>query len=246
MPSSPTLLGNQNRFGLWTPAQVDWVRLQSDQDIGYAVNELINSNPVVSGRISRPSGRTPEELKNDLIAVAEKELSKLRHNLDAYGSPPQASRLIQQGLMEAITRHLITEHYLHRLMEQFQPPQNCVIEPGQVWWPASFYVISRNRIFAFERGDPIREFYGGQVIRHPAIVVEAMGDGLYKLIPCSSKGEGRNAFGIKMNPYKTSYAVCNYPFRATWQMLSRDLSARDREGQQITDYDLDALKIRVG
>ncbi len=235
----------------WNPDPIDWLAL-SEPDYANAIAELLSDNRVLNGMRVRPTGHPNwRALYRDATLVAQSEIQLALDNAGS-GRAYQTSQDVQHAIMNGVTKYLMSEHYIFELL---QPrPGRCQILEGQVWFPASYYVVRRfvgqrfyRRLtfFGWEDGIPQGDFYGDDDwgSRHPAIVIDERSDGAYWMIPLSHSRKGPEVdIGGRRAP---CFARYNFPFLASWAMLERDKHAHNVRGFRIRTDDFVWIRQRT-
>jgi hypothetical protein len=224
----------------WQPDLIDWLGLRSLLDYRGAIAEFLNSNPVLNGTLTRPT--THPNLAGLFEACSSETQRVLELALNNYRE--RTSRQIQEKMVNDVTKYLILQHYQFKRDFGRPRPARCSIAEGQVWFPASYYLIRKNTVFDWERGNPQRDFYQsfGVGSRHPTIVVSERRDGRYVLVPLThSSGDLQIDFGNG----RCRFAKHSFPCVASWNMLEGDGAARASGNWRITSADMARLKKKI-
>jgi len=234
----------------WNPHLIDWLALTVPDDYAQALTDLFSSNPVLNASRTRPTLHTDlSALYRSAMRVAQEELQFALDNA-GRGGAFQTSKAIQDAVINGVTKYLMSEHYNFEIT---QPrPQRCRIVEGQIWYPASYYVVRRfvgKRFYrhltflGWEDDIPQRDFYGdaNPGTRHPAVIVSERADGAYWMIPIS---HSRKGFPVDLGDRapRQRFAQHNFPFVASWAMLERDNYAHNVRRLRIRTNDLISIK----
>jgi hypothetical protein len=224
---------------MWAPQKIDWLALGDEQEFERAIEELLSSNPVVSGTLTRPTGHKGlRELYSEVSFVAQRELEKALLNPGAYHS----SGLVQTAVVDGVNKHLIISHYLFLLFRCRPKPAYCPISSGQVWFPASYLIIKGREVFDWKTGTPLRAFYDPVTTlkgRRPSITLSADKDGLYTMVPVSHVG-GSTSVKVDLGRGRV-YACCFFVYRASWVMLLGDRGASNFAGLRLGHSEFDGV-----
>lgn len=138
---------------------------------------------------------------------------------------------MHQVILDGVTKLMIVLHYQFMLRACRPKPQFCPISEGQIWFPASYFVVRANwellnttknaplpddagrrtTIFDWKRGNPQREFYDETIARHPVVVSSVRTDSLYWIVPLThSPGGVKVDIGSKDKTQQ--YAKESFPF----------------------------------
>lgn len=242
----------------WKPDEIEWLNLRP-QDHEDAITMLLSSNPVLmlNGTVVRfKAGKEHRKRRHKVRCGARQEAHKtLNSELKNYEQgvypPSYTSQKIQEKMVGRVTQFLIIQHYISVLDDRDPQPTDCSIEEGQVWYPASHYVINGDEIFDWNKKTPLtgekdrrseREFYSSELLsgRRPAVVLKIRQRGEIFMVPFSSNPVGRNrVFIATLN----GYAVCDFEFRVHWKMLCKDEKAYD--DQRLKQSELRDIKQKV-
>lgn len=220
------------------------------------ISELLDSNPVVAGRIERlteyhdqpPAPGQPHgvaRLRRVLEAEAQRGLS------DALSFSDGDMDLIVEGVKRRVTQFLMLKHHYHLVSESAagNPGADNLMAVGFIWFPASYLAQYRYgwKVFgagSWYEGYCHEEFYGaGGGQRHPAVVIE-VGDGgrTGVCIPISHRAAADSLKFALINAVdgRERYAVYSHPFVAGWVMITED--TEDFRGHSIAAGDLDRIR----
>ena len=224
----------------WEPDLIDWLGLRSLRDYERAIAEFLNSNPVLNGQQVRPT--THRDLRSLFNAASSEAQQVLALALNNFRG--RTSRLIQEKMVNDVTKYLILQHYEFKRDFGRPRPARCLIQEGQVWFPASYYLVYKNTVFDWERGNPQRDFYEplGRGSRHPAVVASEREDGRFVLVPLThTAGDTK----VDLGSGNSGFAKHSFPFVASWNMLEGDSNARSTANLRVTSADLARIKGKI-
>lgn len=222
----------------WKPESIDWLGLATAQSTTAAVSQFLSSNPVLNGQVTRPTVyRDLRALFKSAAEVALREFTGMLTN-----PAPTTSQIVHQVLIDQVTKYLMRAHYLFKLSRP--KPPSCRVATGQLWFPASYYVLRGETVFDWKHERPQNDFYeSGRGKRHPAVVTEMRTDGLFWVVPLSrSPSGGSSSIAVELRAGTQSYAKCSFPFVASWAMLEGDKDAINREGLRMKTTDFERVR----
>lgn len=226
----------------WKADEIDWLSLENEKEFERAITELLSSNPVLNGRVSRPTSHANlRELTRDVGLVVQRELGRGLRNPHAY----ESSYLLQQVIVDSVNKYLIIRHYTFMLLQCRPKPPYCPISPGQVWFPASYFIVKGRDVFDWKYRNPTHAFYDSSEVkgRRPVITLRADNDNLYTMVPCSHSKSGTSV-RIDLGDGNT-FVSCYFVFRASWVMLYGDRNAANHKGLRVKSSDFEILQLMI-